>query len=198
MDHRRVGPSLPSPWQLCGTASRLNDGFNARPPRSALSFYSESANKGISLPYPHITLHAISRDAAPPPSSLNGAGGGGESTSATTATACIYCQIEESEGELEDTEGMEESGTREMWITPSDPESGQSFVPKGIVPPFPSLSSFLSAGQELSRGKERFPGERIPPTHQKTFSLSQWKRSFQCCPTALPSTRPKPIPLPHS
>lgn len=88
-------------------------------PRSALSFYSESANKGISFPYPHITLHAISRDAPPPASSANG----GEPS--TTTTACIYCQIEESEGELEDTEGMEESGTREMWITPSDPESGE-------------------------------------------------------------------------
>lgn len=39
-------------------------------------------------------------------------------------SACIYCQVEESEEMLQDTDGMEESGTREMWITPSDPASG--------------------------------------------------------------------------
>ena len=106
---------------------------------SALSFYSESTNKGISFPYPHITLHAISRDAPPPSPARSSANGGGEATTSTTTAACIYCQIEESEGELEDTEGMEESGTREMWITPSDPESGEFcfYSTRGGDPPSP-------------------------------------------------------------
>ncbi|GAA5880040.1 hypothetical protein JCM3774_004546 [Rhodotorula dairenensis] len=97
----------------------------------ALSFYSEAAQQGISIPYPHITLHAISRDPVPVPtaSTSNGASTASSNGAATTTTspaqgACIYCQIEESDDDvLEDTDGMEESGTREMWITPADPDS---------------------------------------------------------------------------
>ncbi|GAA6021157.1 hypothetical protein JCM8202_001878 [Rhodotorula sphaerocarpa] len=96
----------------------------------ALSFYSETAQQGISLPYPHITLHAISRDPAPAPAPANGTNGEaqaeastGSSSSGSDAPACIYCQVEESEEILEDTDGLEESGTREMWITPADPAS---------------------------------------------------------------------------
>ncbi|GAA5982379.1 hypothetical protein JCM10908_006622 [Rhodotorula pacifica] len=98
----------------------------------ALSFYDEAAQKGISLPYPHITLHAISRDPAPSSASASTSTSNGTSSSTTNGApttlaegggACIYCQIEESEEVLEDTDGMEESGTREMWISPSAPES---------------------------------------------------------------------------
>ncbi|GAA5866064.1 hypothetical protein JCM1840_003397 [Sporobolomyces johnsonii] len=63
----------------------------------ALSFFSPTTTRGISLPYPHITLHATSRTPSP----------------------CIYCQVEESEG-LEDDDGEGEGTTREMWIVPKE------------------------------------------------------------------------------
>ncbi|GAA5932331.1 hypothetical protein JCM1841_000851 [Sporobolomyces salmonicolor] len=61
----------------------------------ALSFFSPATTRGISLPYPHITLHATSRTPSP----------------------CIYCQVEEHEG-WEDDDGEAEGTTREMWIVP--------------------------------------------------------------------------------
>ncbi|GJN94022.1 hypothetical protein Rhopal_007085-T1 [Rhodotorula paludigena] len=89
----------------------------------ALSFFSSTSTTGLLLPYPHITLHAISRQPAPTPASLSN----GATTAAEAAQGgpCIYCQFEESENpEDDDGEGEGEgAGTREMWITPSDPES---------------------------------------------------------------------------
>lgn len=78
---------------------------------SAVSFYSPSTSTGISIPFPHLTLHAISR-APLNASSVSGAADGGP---------CIYCQIDESEA-LEDSDEME-GETREVIIIPSNPES---------------------------------------------------------------------------
>ncbi|BGP43704.1 hypothetical protein JCM10449v2_007749 [Rhodotorula kratochvilovae] len=81
----------------------------------ALSFFSPASQSGISLPYPHLTLHAISRQPAPSSSS----GGGANGATAAEGGACIYCQIEESEDLADDDAG---EGSREMWITPSSGE----------------------------------------------------------------------------
>ncbi|GAA5895451.1 hypothetical protein JCM8208_005239 [Rhodotorula glutinis] len=90
----------------------------------AVSFYSPSTSSGISLPYPHLTLHAISRQPAPPSAST--------STSTSTAAApnggtpdaqggpCVYCQFEESAQMDDDDDG---AGTREMWITPESEQA---------------------------------------------------------------------------
>lgn len=79
--------------------------------RRSVSFFSPETSTGISIPYPHITLHAISRA----PLSTNGTTGGGP---------CIYCQIDESEGvegEGEDEDGY--ASSREALIVPADPAS---------------------------------------------------------------------------
>ncbi|TNY19671.1 regulator of volume decrease after cellular swelling-domain-containing protein [Rhodotorula diobovata] len=83
----------------------------------ALSFFSPSSSTGISLPYPHLTLHAISRQPAPPSSSSSSANG---ADAAAQGGPCIYCQFEESAQMDDDDDGM---GTREMWITPRDEAS---------------------------------------------------------------------------
>ncbi|GAA5986767.1 hypothetical protein JCM11641_004783 [Rhodosporidiobolus odoratus] len=78
----------------------------------ALSFYSSAASTGLSIPYTHVTLHAISRTSAP-------------STTATAdapAQPCIYIQFEETEN-AEETDDYDGSGSREMWLTPKDAES---------------------------------------------------------------------------
>jgi chloride channel, nucleotide-sensitive, 1A len=80
-------------------------------PYSAVSFYSPSTSTGLSIPFPHLTLHAISR-APLNPSSESGAADGGP---------CIYCQVDESEA-LEDNDEME-GETREVIIIPSNPDA---------------------------------------------------------------------------
>ncbi|GAA6006820.1 hypothetical protein JCM11491_003193 [Sporobolomyces phaffii] len=86
----------------------------------ALSFFSSSTSTGISLPYPHVTLHAVSRTSSiPPVATTNGASNGADSTT-TAAGPCIYCQLEESEQIDESDDGM---GTREMWIVPQQAEN---------------------------------------------------------------------------
>lgn len=88
---------------------------------SALSFFSAAASTGITIPYPHITLHAVSRQPAPSSTSSSEAQTNGAPGAAATAGACIYCQLEESEEIAEEEEGGE---MREMWITPVDEASG--------------------------------------------------------------------------
>ncbi|BGO95856.1 CRISPR system Cascade subunit CasD [Rhodotorula toruloides] len=84
----------------------------------ALSFFSAASSTGLTIPYPHITLHAVSRQPAPASSSSSAQANG--SSAAATGGACIYCQLEESEEIAEDDEGGE---MREMWITPEDEAS---------------------------------------------------------------------------
>ncbi|GAA5828110.1 hypothetical protein JCM3770_001260 [Rhodotorula araucariae] len=80
----------------------------------ALSFFSPATGTGISLTYPHLTLHAISRQPAPAPAS------GAANGAPQEGGACIYCQIDESEDVADDDAG---EGSREMWITPSSDAS---------------------------------------------------------------------------
>ncbi|KAM0754202.1 hypothetical protein T439DRAFT_323077 [Meredithblackwellia eburnea MCA 4105] len=70
----------------------------------SLSFFDSTAQKGIQIPYPHITLHAISR--APISDSSNGG-------------PCIYCQVDEAEESAEEIEG-EEFVSREVICVPED------------------------------------------------------------------------------
>ncbi|GAA6017530.1 hypothetical protein JCM10207_008258 [Rhodosporidiobolus poonsookiae] len=84
----------------------------------ALSFFSPSASSGLSLPYTHLTLHAISRSPAPSSSSSSTASG----LNGDAKGACIYCQFEEEEN-AEEQDDYDGTGSREMWITPADPES---------------------------------------------------------------------------
>ncbi|GAA5941268.1 Voldacs domain-containing protein [Sporobolomyces koalae] len=82
----------------------------------ALSFYSASISTGISFPYPHITLHAVSRTSSvAAPASANGNG------ATETSGPCLYCQLEENEQiDESDDDG---SGTHEMWIVPKQQET---------------------------------------------------------------------------
>lgn len=83
---------------------------------SALSFYSAATSTGLSIPYPLITLHAISRA---PLRSL--AAAGEPETAVAGGGPCIYCQIDEAEGDDE-----AEYDTREVIIVPSDPTARES------------------------------------------------------------------------
>ncbi|GAA5916716.1 hypothetical protein JCM6882_005784 [Rhodosporidiobolus microsporus] len=81
----------------------------------ALSFFSSSSSSGISIPYTHITLHAISRTSAPssaPAEAVNGA----------AERPCVYVQFEQEEN-AEESDDYDGSGSREMWITPRDAEN---------------------------------------------------------------------------
>ncbi|ORY73625.1 regulator of volume decrease after cellular swelling-domain-containing protein [Leucosporidium creatinivorum] len=80
----------------------------------AVSFYSPSTSTGLSIPFPHLTLHAISRAPLRASSAATESG-------ATDGGPCIYCQIDESEA-LEDSDEME-GDTREVIIVPSNPEA---------------------------------------------------------------------------
>ena len=83
----------------------------------AVSFFSSSSSSGISFPYPHITLHAISQTTSlPSSSSTNGATTNGNGATETEeAGPCLYCQLEEADEIIEDDIG---EGMREMWIVP--------------------------------------------------------------------------------
>ncbi|KAK4048642.1 hypothetical protein OIV83_004612 [Microbotryomycetes sp. JL201] len=86
----------------------------------ALSFFAPSSSMGISIPYPHITLHAISR--APMTSSsseaIEGQNGSGTSQG---GGPCIYCQVDEVvvEQSADEIEGV----SREVMIVPQDSSS---------------------------------------------------------------------------
>ncbi|GAA5940211.1 hypothetical protein JCM3775_007297 [Rhodotorula graminis] len=84
----------------------------------AVSFYSPSTSSGISLPYPHLTLHAISRQPAPPSASTSAAAPNGNPDA--HGGPCVYCQFEESAQMEDDDDG---AGTREMWITPESEQA---------------------------------------------------------------------------
>ncbi|KAK4053994.1 hypothetical protein OIO90_003639 [Microbotryomycetes sp. JL221] len=77
----------------------------------ALSFFSPETCKGISIPYPHITLHAISRT----PISTSEV----STTNQTTQQPCIYCQVDEIvvDDNVDEVEGI----SREVMIVPKDP-----------------------------------------------------------------------------
>lgn len=85
-----------------------------------MSFFSTSTSTGISFPYPHITLHAVSRASSIPTAAAatNGDSNGTEST--TSNRPCLYCQLEESE-QIDDSD--DGTGTREMWIVPKQEEN---------------------------------------------------------------------------
>ncbi|GAA5840731.1 hypothetical protein JCM11251_001685 [Rhodosporidiobolus azoricus] len=83
----------------------------------ALSFFSSSSSTGISIPYTHITLHAISRTSAP--SSFTADTANGDSAA---ERPCVYVQFEQQEG-AEESDDYDGSGSREMWITPKEAES---------------------------------------------------------------------------
>ncbi|GAA5950812.1 hypothetical protein JCM10213_001406 [Rhodosporidiobolus nylandii] len=80
----------------------------------ALSFFSASSGAGISIPYTHITLHAISRSSAPSSDS--------PASSEQEARPCVYVQFEEDEN-AEESDDYDGSGSREMWITPKEAEN---------------------------------------------------------------------------
>lgn len=83
----------------------------------AVSFFSSSSSTGISFPYPHITLHAISQTTSLPSSSSNNGAttNGNGATESEEAGPCLYCQLEEADEITEDDMG---EGMREMWIVP--------------------------------------------------------------------------------
>ncbi|GAA5970251.1 hypothetical protein JCM3765_000973 [Sporobolomyces pararoseus] len=123
----------------------------------ALSFFSPSSSTGISFPYPHITLHAVSRASSiPPAATTNGTSNGTESTT-TSNSPCIYCQLEESEQIDESDDG---SGTREMWIVPNQEEnlekifSSLSYCASLHPPTLGSDPSVLSESQSAEQSSQ--------------------------------------------
>ncbi|KDE07201.1 hypothetical protein MVLG_02601 [Microbotryum lychnidis-dioicae p1A1 Lamole] len=92
----------------------------------AVSFFSTASSTGLSIPYPHLTLHAISRE--PPRSSTtnattNGASASSSSETSSSTTAppagpCIYCQVDAEviESDTDELEGQ----TYELILFPSD------------------------------------------------------------------------------
>lgn len=87
---------------------------------SALVLFHPSSCTGISIPYPTISLHAVSRQPilADPASSTAHPG--------TTEQPCVYCQLDENEGEDYDNLPEDElAETKELGLFPSSPEAGQ-------------------------------------------------------------------------
>lgn len=121
----------------------------------AVSFFSASTSTGLSIPYPLITLHAISRvplrPFTAPSADSNGSAesGGGP---------CIYCQIDETEGAEDDGEGT----TREVIIVPTNPASRAFSL---ILPKF--LADALRSRQDLRNPLDL---RRPPPSH----ALRRW------------------------
>lgn len=78
-----------------------------------MSFLANTGT-GFSLPYPLLALHAVSSSV---PDSIS-----------TSATQCIYCQIDDAaaqdqaEGEDEDEDAV---GLRQLWIVPSTNDQGK-------------------------------------------------------------------------
>jgi len=73
----------------------------------ALYFYTDESSSGIKIPYPVITLHALSR-----------------SLESAKDQPCIYCQLDDNEGLEEYDEEAEQDGEgmREFTIIPDDQE----------------------------------------------------------------------------
>ncbi|GAA5842911.1 hypothetical protein JCM9279_004027 [Rhodotorula babjevae] len=124
----------------------------------AVSFYSPSTSTGISLPYPHLTLHAISRQPAPPAASTAAAPNG---TPDAQGGPCVYCQFEETAEMQDDDDG---AGTREMWITPESEHAVEAIFAAlslcASLQPSSSTSdpSILSQSQSASTADTDGPG----------------------------------------
>ncbi|GAA6062528.1 hypothetical protein JCM10212_001578 [Sporobolomyces blumeae] len=150
----------------------------------ALSFFSPSSSSGICLPYPNITLHAISRSASippfstPPPSISNGhestngrsGGDGAGADGSDQVKSCLYCQLEESETVDEMDEGL---GTREMWVVPTEQANLEKLFSSvsycaSLHPPTLStnpsiLSESESAAQHLGSQASMFASMGLDP-----------------------------------
>lgn len=97
---------------------------------SSLCFFSPTTNKGISVPYPAIALHAVSRHALRPwqpategeEAPLDGVGLAGG--------PCVYCQIDETGGVEPEGDEEDDSGgsMRDLVITPDDASAGASLA----------------------------------------------------------------------
>ncbi|KAI5481210.1 hypothetical protein MNV49_005645 [Pseudohyphozyma bogoriensis] len=110
----------------------------------AVSFLASDSSRGVSIPYPHITLHAISRAPLRSGSADNGGGG-----------PCIYCQVDESDEAAEGAEDDYEDTSREVIIIPSDPSTLDKIFETlstcaALHPPPSSASSGLFGGLDPS------------------------------------------------
>lgn len=95
----------------------------------AVSFFEPSSSRGFSVPYPTISLHAISRQpiladpsasAAHPQPSVS-SNGHGDAAATTTERPCVYCQLDENEGADYDNLPEDElAETRELCIFHTD------------------------------------------------------------------------------
>ena len=90
----------------------------------ALVLFDPSASTGIAVSYTTISLHAISRQpilSDPSSSSAHPNGSG------ATEQPCVYCQLDENEGEDYDNLPEDElAETKELSLFPSDPAAGAS------------------------------------------------------------------------
>ena len=102
----------------------------------AVSFFEPSSSRGFSVPYPTISLHAISRQpiladlsasAAHPQASVSSNGdGNGVAAAMTIERPCVYCQLDENEGADYDNLPEDElAETRELCIFPTDSAAGE-------------------------------------------------------------------------
>ncbi|GAA5902337.1 Voldacs domain-containing protein [Sporobolomyces salmoneus] len=123
----------------------------------ALSFFSTSTSTGISFPYPHITLHAVSRASSIPSAATTNGDSNGTEPTTSNGGPCLYCQLEESE-QIDDSD--DGSGTREMWIVPKQEEnlekifSSLSYCASLHPPSHSGEASVLSESQSAQQSSQ--------------------------------------------
>lgn len=86
----------------------------------ALVLFHPSTSTGISIPYPTISLHAISRQPVLADPAVS-------SGHPSAEQPCVYCQLDENEGEDYDNLAEEElADTRELSLFPANPQAVQA------------------------------------------------------------------------
>lgn len=84
----------------------------------ALTLFHPATSRGISIPYSTISLHAVSRQPILADAASSSAHPNGDQP-------CVYCQLDENEGEDHDNMPDDElADTRELSLFPSNVEAG--------------------------------------------------------------------------
>ena len=93
---------------------------------AALSFFDPSSSRGFSVPYPTISLHAVSRQPVLSTTSSTSPTKGDISNGHPDLIPCVYCQLDENEGA--DYDNLAEDDlveTKELYLIPEDPAAGK-------------------------------------------------------------------------
>lgn len=82
---------------------------------NSISFLT-SDQKGFSLDYPSLSLHAISRSL---PQALQ------NSSLSSSEAGCLYCQLDLNSGTDEEEQGEDEDNLAELWILPAEADQSE-------------------------------------------------------------------------